>query len=96
VLPHLPAEIVSRDREALSAPARPRRRRADGRVERDVPIATSRDPRPRVLPAAQRDERPVAPADRTALEPVGRPRTVEHETGVDLELRDPGRALQLV
>ncbi|HEX3290417.1 MAG TPA: hypothetical protein VHR46_03415 [Gaiella sp.] len=54
------------------------------------------DPRPRVLAATQRDERPVAPADRTALEAIGWPDPIEDATGVDVQLGDARPALELV
>jgi hypothetical protein len=96
MLAHLAAKVVLRDGERLCATSCPRGGRTDGRVERDVPVAAPGDPRSRVLPAAQGNERPVAPADRASLEAVGWPRPVEHASCVDLELRDAGRALQLV
>jgi hypothetical protein len=96
VLAHFPAEVLGRDGERLCASTGSPRGRPDGRVECDVVVASSGDPRPRVLPPAQRHERPVAAADRPALQAVGRPGPVEHAARVRLELRDTGPALQLV
>jgi hypothetical protein len=96
VLAHLAAEILPPDGEGLHASSGPAGSCANGGVEGDVPVAAPGDPRARVLPATQRHERPVAPSDRTALEAVRRPGPVEHATCVDLELRDAGRAVQLV
>ena len=96
VLAHLAAHVLGRDGERLCATTGPCRGGANRRVERDVGVAPSRDPGPRVLAAAQRDQRPVTAADRPALEAVGRQPLLEHATRVDVQLGDPRPALELV
>jgi hypothetical protein len=71
MLPHLPAHVLGGDDERLRAAAGPGGGRADGRVERDVAIPARGETGTRVLPAAKGDEGPVAPTDRSALEPIG-------------------------
>ena len=76
VLAHLAPQVLGGDGgQAVAGPAGPGGGGAQRGVERDVDVAGARQPRARVLPAPERDERAVAAADRAALQPV-RPRAL--------------------
>jgi hypothetical protein len=95
MLPHLPAHVLGDDDERLRPASGPGGSRADGRIERDVAVLAPGETGTGVFPAAEGDERPVAPPDRSPLEPIGRHGAVEHALGVDLELGDTGTTLEL-
>jgi hypothetical protein len=71
------------------------RRRAQGRIDGDVRDRPAREPRSRVLPLAQADERARAPAEPRALERVARQLALEDLRDVERDRCDCGRQLGL-
>jgi len=57
-------------------------------------VGGPREPVPRALAAPQRDERPLAPAERAALDRVTTARVGVRPLDVDLELGDLGPVLE--